>query len=70
MLPSMRATAETILLDAVGGATPKPAPGERAPRRTLLGIALHVHRFRFAGEDPFGAHNLYRCRCGVVRPGL
>jgi hypothetical protein len=30
----------------------------------------HVHRFRWAAEDPFSPHNLYRCRCGEVRPGL
>ncbi|MCU1616640.1 MAG: hypothetical protein JWO98_4180 [Frankiales bacterium] len=30
----------------------------------------HVHWFRWGGEDPFGPHNLYRCRCGMVRHGL
>jgi hypothetical protein len=30
----------------------------------------HVHWFRWAGEDPYGAGSLYKCRCGVARPGL
>jgi hypothetical protein len=30
----------------------------------------HLHRFRWAGEEPFSSHSLYRCRCGEVRPGL
>lgn len=32
--------------------------------------ALHVHRFRRTGDDPFSNASLYACRCGVVRPGL
>jgi hypothetical protein len=45
--------------------------GERAATGLLLGVRLpHVHRFRYAGDDPFSAHSLYRCRCGVVKPAL
>lgn len=38
--------------------------------RPAFGRLGHVHRFRWAGEDPFSPHNLYACRCGVVRPGI
>ena len=41
------------------------------PDARLLGVPLpHVHRFRYAGDDAFSAHSLYRCRCGVVKHGL
>lgn len=37
----------------------------------ILGIRVpHLHRFRWAGEDSFSSSSLYRCSCGVVRPGL
>jgi hypothetical protein len=46
-------------------------PGAGRPRARLLGIPLpHVHHFRYAGDDAFSASSLYRCRCGVVKPGL
>ncbi|MFQ1003259.1 hypothetical protein [Modestobacter sp. SSW1-42] len=40
------------------------APGATA------GTALHLHRYTRSGDDPFSGSSLYRCRCGVVRPGL
>lgn len=40
--------------------------GARVSRRTTL----HVHWFRWRGEDPFGGSSLYACRCGQVRPGI
>lgn len=42
---------------------PSPAPS-RGSRM------LHLHWFRWAGEDRSSPHNLYACRCGVVRPGF
>lgn len=39
-----------------------------APRSPRPG--LHVHRYRRVGDDVFAAGSLYRCRCGVVRPGF
>jgi hypothetical protein len=30
----------------------------------------HVHSFSHLGDDPFSSAALYRCRCGVVRPGF
>lgn len=47
-------------------AAPPPAA---APARRRTGL-LHLHRFRWHGEDPFSGNNLYACRCGRVRPGL
>jgi hypothetical protein len=52
------------------GATASPAGQSTAAVRTLGLPLLHVHLFRYAGEDSFSANNLYRCRCGVVRHGL
>lgn len=41
------------------------------PRRRLLPVRLpHVHWFHWLREDPYSGHNLYACRCGVVRHGL
>jgi hypothetical protein len=42
---------------------------------TLPGAAgsarvLHLHRYSWTGDDPFSGSSLYRCRCGVVRPGI
>jgi hypothetical protein len=37
---------------------------------TIWPFRFHVHSFRWAREDPFSPHNLYACRCGVVRHGL
>src|SRR3954447_12130401 len=31
---------------------------------------VHVHWFRWSGDDPFSGSSLYTCRCGVVRPSL
>jgi len=31
---------------------------------------LHLHRYTRSGDDPFSGASLYRCRCGVVRPGM
>jgi hypothetical protein len=31
---------------------------------------LHVHWFRWVGDDAFGGGSLYACRCGVVRPAF
>ena len=51
-------------------ATPE-QPAAPQPRPRLLGVPLpHVHRYRYAGDDAFSASSLYRCRCGVVKPGL
>jgi hypothetical protein len=37
--------------------------------RRILGVRVpHLHRFRWAGYDPFSSASLYRCSCGVVRP--
>jgi hypothetical protein len=36
----------------------------------VSGRLPHLHRYTWAGDDPFSASSLYRCRCGVVRPGL
>ncbi|TFV53693.1 hypothetical protein [Blastococcus sp. TF02A-35] len=57
-------------------------PGDpRAPRPALRSVParaeepgrpspLHVHWFRWSGEDAFSGSSLYTCRCGQVRPGL
>ncbi|MCZ2829877.1 hypothetical protein O2W14_13620 [Modestobacter sp. VKM Ac-2986] len=34
------------------------------------GRVLHLHRYTRSGDDPFSGSSLYRCRCGVVRPGM
>jgi len=39
-------------------------------RRPAHGGRLHAHLFRRIGDDPFSGATLYRCRCGVVRPGM
>jgi hypothetical protein len=36
----------------------------------LAARVLHLHRYTRAGDDPFSSASLYRCRCGVVRPGM
>jgi hypothetical protein len=49
--------------------------GGLSPQR-LLRFAMtvvprfHLHWFRWCGEDPAGNGSLYKCRCGVVRPGF
>jgi hypothetical protein len=35
-----------------------------------VGRLLHLHRWTWSGDDPFSSSSLYRCRCGVVRPGI
>ena len=55
------ASGHSALIDA---AQPPESPRGAFPR------LMHVHRFRWAGEDPLSPHNLYRCRCGQVRHGL
>ena len=30
----------------------------------------HLHRYTRTGDDWFSGASLYRCRCGVVRPGF
>ncbi|WP_176445633.1 hypothetical protein [Blastococcus mobilis] len=52
-----------------------PAARPPLPRRLLRAAAStlpapHLHWFRWDGEDPAGTGSLYRCRCGVVRPGF
>ncbi|MGY1840864.1 MULTISPECIES: hypothetical protein [unclassified Modestobacter] len=44
----------------------------RLPRavRPSLPARLHLHHWRRLGDDPFSGASLYRCRCGVVRPGM
>ena len=34
------------------------------------GRVPHLHRYTWTGDDPFSGSSLYRCRCGVVRPGI
>ena len=47
------------------------APRRRLSELHILGLLTrHVHRFRWASHDPFSSSSLYRCSCGVVRPGL
>jgi hypothetical protein len=31
---------------------------------------LHVHRFRWDAEEPFGNGSRYACSCGAVRAGF
>ncbi|WP_166520872.1 hypothetical protein [Modestobacter roseus] len=38
--------------------------------RSSLPAPRHLHRWRRLGDDPFSGASLYRCRCGVVRPGM
>ncbi|MGY1856621.1 hypothetical protein [Modestobacter sp. SYSU DS0290] len=38
--------------------------------RAVRSAHLHVHRWQRVGDDPFSSASLYRCRCGVVRPGM
>jgi hypothetical protein len=40
------------------------------PGTTLAARVLHLHRYTWAADDPFSGSSLYRCRCGVVRPGI
>ena len=37
---------------------------------TAAGRVLHRHRYTWSGDDPFSGSSLYRCRCGIVRPGM
>ncbi|MGY1604668.1 hypothetical protein [Geodermatophilus sp. SYSU D00815] len=46
------------------------APRPRSPGDRRRGAPLHVHWFRWSGDDAFGPSSLYACRCGAVRPGL
>jgi hypothetical protein len=39
---------------------------EQPPRPGLL----HVHRYRWSADQPFGNGSLYACRCGAVRCGF
>jgi hypothetical protein len=41
----------------------RPVPGRKRS-------ALHLHRFRFASENPIGNGSFYACRCGVVKQSL
>jgi hypothetical protein len=59
----VRVTRADLRLPAAVGSRERGASGP-------LARLPHVHRFRWAGEDPFSPHNLYACRCGVVRAGL
>lgn len=78
-------TAATALLELLGQFSAaddgdRPDPGETAPaddrgarwsRARLPRIPVpHVHHYRYSGEDAFSSASLYRCRCGVVKPGL
>ena len=46
------------------------ASGATTPGGATTGRVLHLHRYSWAGDDPFSGSSLYRCRCGVVRPGI
>jgi hypothetical protein len=37
---------------------------------TVTKQVSHFHSFSRLGDDPFSSASLYRCRCGVVRPGF
>lgn len=45
---------------------PVPGPVEELKRPS----ALHVHWFRWSGEDAFSGSSLYACRCGQARSSL
>jgi hypothetical protein len=45
-------------------------PAQAMPHASGTATPLHVHWFRWAGEEPFGNGSHYRCRCGVVRSGF
>jgi hypothetical protein len=49
---------------------PTYGPHTQRTRGARLATRLHVHWFRWYGEDPYGNGSLFRCRCGVVRPGF
>ncbi|WP_147251776.1 hypothetical protein [Blastococcus sp. TF02-8] len=43
-----------------------PAPARELKRPS----ALHLHWFRWSGEDAFSGSSLYTCRCGQARSSL
>jgi hypothetical protein len=49
---------------------PQTAVRSRSDQKRDSGGVLHLHRYLRSGDDPFSGSSLYRCRCGVTRPGL
>ncbi|WP_104523544.1 hypothetical protein [Blastococcus atacamensis] len=66
-----------VALPLLNAEIDEPRP-ERIPLRSVGQHAegtkrpsvLHVHWFRWTGEDAFSGSSLYTCRCGQVRASL